>query len=200
MRRFSAVFLTLALIAAPAGEAAACLGADGKPSYAMQEVSFSGEVRGDEAFLKELAPGVSFRLLPTPTGWRMEIGPDDNAGPDYIYLATPPYIGNPVQHFDARFPGDPLAEKERRFRFIFFTHDAAAAKEAVGRIVMPKSRQEKEEAASVIDGMAKGSGVFAVRDGDTAESVSHEGDRILKVERLSFEAKLSIPSAPRLCN
>jgi len=109
----------------PKEEISGCASLDGsfKATNCLQ-LSVRGEVSGGHQFSQAISRNLTFNLVPTKSGWTIEIAPQgvNGAGPsEYIWVVTPPYRSSSPRYLDTSYgvsAEEAVHETPRSFNFV----------------------------------------------------------------------------------
>jgi hypothetical protein len=93
----------------------------GQAPWGMERpVTIHGEVRRGEAFERAIGGGLSFRLVPTEAGWRIEVGDGKD---DFTRCATGPFHGLTAMDIEGDANRDVDGDGRRWFDFVLTAGD-----------------------------------------------------------------------------
>lgn len=197
--RYSAI--AMLLICLPCGAAQIC-----------HEVTFSGEVSGDQTYRRPIGMGLAFRMieaLDDHWGWTYEIGPTDpaeGAFDSYIYALNPPYRGRNITNLSieyATLAQDAVAKEPLQFWFLVSQADGVAAGDALNDILWPRSSEASTLALAKLGTLKKGKGSLQVTDADFRPGSALPGEVSPDADygaiyRIAFTVRLTVPTDFRL--
>jgi hypothetical protein len=208
--KYISIPATLALIAGnllAAGEArSAGVVAE---TRAPEPVIFTGKVERRGRFVRALAAGLEFHLVPTASGWTLWVGDPARPEQSYTAIATPPFRGiNPLYvegwHFRnadntaANAPGPKnvnAPQRRRSFKFVLGEADYLSAKKALQIALWPSGHGAGEVAAALerFRREAKADGVLEITG---LELGNLEPGEQAWIKRMAFTVTISYPGKP----
>ena len=169
-----------------------------------QRLDFGGHVTFGEEFKQALGGDLTFVLMPSATGWEMEIeGPNPkypNTPGNYLGIATPPYHFNRTVSIDDNY-GTRLEETVKNStREFHFALDAAQYEEIGNAVDIAlysgdRNAAEQEKADDFVrNGMYEvtGSGKFSIKSSEIGKVKGEKKDVILS---LDFSVALTVPGS-----
>jgi hypothetical protein len=158
-------------------------------------IAISGEVRAGEDFTAELPGGLVFALdatreaPPNQPGWTIAVRKADQAKPDLVWPANPPYRFDNVRYLDTGYgktPEQMLEWNPRRFQFYDDPANAEAATRWIEAVVLWPTGQEPPSRPD-----PAGVGVFNILE----SRVGLIGEQ-RAVTWMRFEARLTVEPSP----
>jgi hypothetical protein len=168
---------------------------------AERPVRFAGTVSHAKEFRKEIAPGLSFVLNPTDTGWMIAIVPaaacaDAN---EWAWVANPPYRNYNALFVDTGYgitAWEAAAWGPREFHFVTTCADYRRESQWVRTLLWPYSYSEKEvnEAQAKLGSSPLARGRFTIRGSKVSPAAEAiEGKNYGQIDWLRFDVEITFP-------
>jgi hypothetical protein len=138
------------------------------------------------------------------SGWKFEIEPSsirEGEWKSFVYPLTPPYRSYHPTDVNTEYgvsAQEAVGMTPRKFCFLAFPADAKKAKEALDRVLWPKTQEDQESGLNALGSLPRGRGEFIILDSRVAPGVAEStGDDLTKVvdriRWLRFEAGFTVP-------